>query len=263
MIASQVSGIPWSSTAHRWDIYERNAFDVKQSSVAFVRAISARGAADIRSRMPVLEDRVVHIPLGAQVPPARPASRMRGGRFTIVCPASLVPVKGHADLLMALAKLRDAGVGFRCLMCGSGPLASALEQRAAALYLSEFVQFKGYVPQTTLHEWYCSGTVDAVVLASQAAGEKAMEGIPCALIEAMAFRIPVVATNSGSVAELVDDDCGRLVPPGDTDAFAEALLDVAVYPAGARARAERAYAKVQRCHDVRVQMRLLATALGA
>ena len=46
MVAASTSRLPWSATAHRWDIYERNAFDVKERSVEYVRAISARGARD-------------------------------------------------------------------------------------------------------------------------------------------------------------------------------------------------------------------------
>ena len=68
-IAAAASGVAWSATAHRWDIYERNAFDVKERSAAFVRTISTRGTADLGERMPRLEQRVLELRLGALVPP--------------------------------------------------------------------------------------------------------------------------------------------------------------------------------------------------
>ncbi len=105
-IAATTSGIPWSSTAHRWDIYERNAFDVKERTAAFVRTISSRGTADIEKRMPALADRVLQLRLGTNVPPKLEAPAPLDRTFRIVCPAALVPVKGHVDLFAALCRLR-------------------------------------------------------------------------------------------------------------------------------------------------------------
>jgi glycosyltransferase involved in cell wall biosynthesis len=88
-----------------------------------------------------------------------------------------------------------------------------------------------------------------------------MEGVPSALLEAMAFGVPVVATDSGSVGEAVDPTSGLLVPPDDPAALAAALFDVYRDPGAARSRAARAYELVSARHDVRAQMRELAAAL--
>jgi colanic acid/amylovoran biosynthesis glycosyltransferase len=67
-----------------------------------------------------------------------------------------------------------------------------------------------------------SGDYDIVVLAStEQNGEH--EGIPVALMEAMAAKVPVVATRTGSIPELVDDTNGILVPQRDPDALARAI----------------------------------------
>jgi colanic acid/amylovoran biosynthesis glycosyltransferase len=259
-VAALTSGIRWSATAHRWDIYERNAFDVKEQSVSLVRVISERGAADLRTRMPRLNGRVAHVPLGIDIPPFAGRSR-ESGDFRIACPAALVEVKGHATLLRALSQLRGAGVPVRCTLYGAGPLQAQLERMAATLQLGDCVEFAGFVPQNRLHEEYRAGRFAAIVLASRAAGEKMMEGVPSALLEAMAFGIPVVATDSGSVGEAVDPTTGILVPPDDPDRLAGALFEVFDDPGAARARAEHAYATVSARHDVRAQMRELAAAL--
>jgi colanic acid/amylovoran biosynthesis glycosyltransferase len=257
MIAGEVASIPWSATAHRWDIYERNALDVKARSVRFVRAISSRGARDLIQFSPELHDRVVHVPIGTFVPTELPPKRCTGGVFRIVCPAALVRVKGHEDLLTALALLENRGVQVECTIAGEGPLRNDLTRRVAQLSLESSVRLVGFVPQQQLHDWYRNGHVHAVVLASREDGSL-MEGIPLALVEAMAYGIPVVATTSGSIGELLNDRCGRVVSPGDPRALADALLEVFQHPIDARARAANAYARVAAEHDVRRQMQCLS-----
>ena len=260
-IAASIAQIPWSATAHRWDIYEKNAFDVKARGAMFVRTISGRGTRDLRARMPSLASRILEIRLGANVPSMQRASLMPSRLpLRIVCPAALVPVKGHDDLLQAIALLRKRGVAVHCIFAGTGPLRPMLESRARDLGLENNVQFAGHVPQHVLHRWYHSGAVDAVVLASKADGEMMMEGLPSALIESMAYGVPTVATDSGSVSELLDDSCGYLVRPGSPESIAGALQALHLDPNGARARADRGYNRVKTLHDVHTQMRKLASA---
>ncbi|HEY1883287.1 MAG TPA: glycosyltransferase family 4 protein [Candidatus Cybelea sp.] len=261
MVAASTSRLPWSATAHRWDIYERNAFDVKERSVEYVRAISARGARDLRARMPRLDGRIAHLRLGIQIPPYAVNRRPQAASFRIVCPAALVPVKGHSVLFAALSQLKDSGVPVRCTLYGAGPLQAELEREVASRALQDQVEFGGHIPQGRLHDLYRAGTFDAIVLASRDAGEKMMEGVPSALLEAMAFGIPIVATNSGSVREAIDGRSGLLVAADDSSALAAALFDVYGNPKAARSRAERAYELVAKRHDVRAQMRDLAAAL--
>lgn len=263
LLAARVAGVNWSATAHRWDIYERNAFDVKGRTAAFVRAISARGAADIWERMPALAERVVHLRLGAAIAQAPTELRRGDGILRIICPAALVPVKGHADLLAALAQLRSWGVNVQCTLAGRGYLREVIEQQSEALGLRACVEFAGFIPADELHARYREGAYDAVVIASRSDGVTEMEGVPSALIEAMAAGVPVVATDSGSIKELVDGDCGWLVPPSRPDALARALLELHLNPGTAKVRARRAFSMVCERHDVRTQMKALAQELCA
>ncbi|MBV8637600.1 MAG: glycosyltransferase family 4 protein [Candidatus Eremiobacteraeota bacterium] len=260
-IAGSVAELPWSATAHRWDIYEKNAFDVKARAATFVRTISDRATRDLRARIPSLGSRIVEIRLGARVP-TLPTTGWRSSRVVlrIVCPAALVPVKGHDDVLQAITLLRSRGITVHCIFAGSGPLRPMLEARARKLGLGGVVQFAGHVPQRVLHRWYRSGTVDAVVLASRADGEMMMEGLPSALIDAMAYGVPAVVTDSGSICELMDDSCGYLVRSNSPEAIAVALARVHMDPRTAYQRATRAYYRVKALHDVHTQMRKLASA---
>ena len=262
MIAARVAGVPWSATAHRWDIYERNAFDVKMRDAAFIRTISERGMADMRSAMPFARERIVRVPLGAAIPslPVLPQADLE--ELHAICPAALVAVKGHEDLLDAVAALCARGLIVHCTLAGEGPLRERLVKRVAELGLEHAVDMPGFVPQQQLHEWYRGGRFNAVVLASRQAPGGVMEGIPSALLEAMAFGVPVVATDSGSVRELVDESCGHLVPCGDPAALANALADVHAQPQLAMDRAKRAYERVAAQHDVGAQMRAFAAMIG-
>lgn len=260
MIAAKMAGVAWSSTAHRWDIYERNAFDAKEKSVSFVRTISSRGASDLARSMPSLNGRIIELRLGTLVPKA-PVFRREREPFCVICPAALVAVKGHDDLLRAIATLRNSNVPIRCTLAGNGPLRRDLELTAARLGLDDLITFAGFIPQARLHEWYRAGRFAAVVLSSRAASDREMEGVPSALIEAMAFGVPVVATDSGSIGELLDAGVGRLVKAGDCGALAAALFDVYLDPRAAESRARRAYERVAAQHDASTQMQKLAAAL--
>ena len=261
MVAAAVSDVNWSSTAHRWDIYERNAFDQKAGSVSFVRTISARGTKDLATRMPSLDGRIMELRLGTAVLVEPSPAPFDDATFHIVCPAALVPVKGHIDLFAALKQLRGSGVPVRCTLCGTGPLQAELQAEAAALGLDDVVEFAGFVPQVILHQWYRAGRFAAVVLASRNTDERTMEGIPSALIEAMSFGLPVVATNSGSVAELVDQRCGYVVEAGNPRDLARALSQVYFNPGDAQARAQSARKIVWERHNPSLQMEKLAAAM--
>ena len=260
MVAAMIGDATWSATAHRWDIYERNAFDVKERNVAFVRTISKRGTTDLRARMPSLNGRVMELGLGISIAPmANPQQRTL--QFRIVCPAALVPVKGHATLIEALARLRKMSIPVRCEFYGSGPLQEQLEAQARSLGIDDAVAFAGFVPQAQLHTEYREGRFAAMVLASRADGEAMMEGLPSAVLEAMAYGVPVVATDSGSIGEVIDGRTGHLVPAGDAYRLASALADIYRHPQAARQRAEFAHEIVSQRHDVRTQMRALAAAI--
>jgi colanic acid/amylovoran biosynthesis glycosyltransferase len=257
MIAGEVAGIPWSATAHRWDIYEQNALEAKARSVRFVRTISARGMQDLCTLTPALSDRTFHVPIGTVVP-SEPSWKARSnGRFHVLCPAALVPVKGHDDLLQALAELQCMNLPVQCTIAGEGPLRETLARRVEHLSLEQVVRFAGFVPQSELHEWYDTGAVDLIVLPSREE-KHLMEGIPSALIEAMAHGVPVVATSSGSIGELLDDRCGRIVPPKSPHALAQAMLDAYERPTETLTRAVAAYARVAARHEVRRQMSALS-----
>ena len=97
---------------------------------------------------------------------------------------------------------------------------------AADLGIADRVHFLGQLPHDDVLRQLGSGAYDLVVLSSVArGGEK--EGIPVALVEAMAHSVPVLATDVGGVSELVGRGGGMLVPSADEQALADALSELA------------------------------------
>jgi glycosyltransferase involved in cell wall biosynthesis len=266
-LAARVAGIPWSSTGHLWDIYEDNALALKLPDARFVRAISARGRRDLLATPGCAEADVRVIHVGVDVPDAPPSADAplvaADVPFALLCAANLVPKKGHADLLEALAELRDRGVAVRCTIAGDGELRDALHAQARALGLDDVVVFRGHVAHAALLDEMRAGAYDAMVLTSLELPGGLMEGIPVALMEAMALGLPVITTDTGSITELVDDACGRVVDQRNVTAIAAAVAELADDPDLRAELARAAYEKVEGEFNVVRVAAELAAALGA
>ena len=225
MGASAASGIPWSFTAHRYDVVLNNLLDEKLRSARFGRFI-AGPMLELARRLvgPEAAARALVLHMGVRLPanPATPAPR---GTAVLLCPARLVPVKGHGVLLESAAGLAARGVPFRLDLAGAGPEADALTLRIRDLNLGQHVRMLGRVPHAELLRRYRDGEVDGVVLPSLDLGGGLHEGLSVALVEAMSYGIPAVSTATGGLSELLDG-AGLLVPPGRSDELAEALFEL-------------------------------------
>jgi colanic acid/amylovoran biosynthesis glycosyltransferase len=224
MIAGEVTGIPWSFTAHRWDIIDNNMFDAKLASASFVRFISSNGLhlaqSVIKHNLPA-KCQVIH--MGVDLPIEHPPNeRSNKKRFTIMCPATLLLRKGHEYLLKAVASLKARDSFCQLLIAGQGPMARMLELQVGELNIQDRVQFLGHLPHDKLLEYYKQNSVDLVVLASLDLDGPG-EGIAVSLIEAMAYRIPVIASAVGGNPELIIEGTGILVPPKDSNALADSI----------------------------------------
>ncbi len=220
-VASRLTGIPFSITAHQHDIFYNNLLAQKVRHAQFVRVISARNCAHLQALLPAelrAKCHVVH--LGVRLPSAPLSPGPRVPR--ILCAARMCEWKGHRYLLQALARLRDAGMPFTCDLAGDGEIEGEVAKLLAAAQLGDRVKMLGNVPHAALVASLERGDYDVFALAStERAGEH--EGIPVALMEAMAAKMPVVATETGSIPELVDAESGILVPQADPAALASAI----------------------------------------
>jgi len=231
-IASQVAGIPWSFTAHRWDIEEDNLIRRKAADAAFVRVISDKGAAQLRW-LGVPAPKIAVIRMGVEVPEApHPAAQPARRPLSLVTAANLLPKKGHVFLVRAIADLRARGVEVRADFAGGGPMREELQRTVSQLGLEGAIRLLGVVPHQELLDRLAQGEWDAMVLPSE------VEGIPVSLMEAMARGIAVVGTEVGAIDELLSGGAGVIVPPRDTAALAAAIERLA--DPGVRAEMARA-----------------------
>jgi glycosyltransferase involved in cell wall biosynthesis len=208
---------------------ERYAFRTGARLVCVSAALRLELAQEIG--MPAAQMRVVHngIQAGAEraesVEPdaARPgAGGPANSGLRLICVGRLAAVKNLALLLRALALLRVGCPGATLEIVGDGPERSSLEALAVELRIQAAVQFSGY--RSDIAERMADA--DVFVLSSDS------EGIPMAILEAMAAALPVVATRVGGVPDTVQDGVtGLLVDKGDAAALAAALAQLDARPA--------------------------------
>lgn len=224
MAASEVSGIPWSFTAHRYDVVLNNLLDDKLRSARFGRFIAREMAAiagSLVSPEAMRRSEVIH--MGVPVPPPPVGRAPARPTPVVLCPARFVRVKGHEYLLEAAAGLVRRGVSFELWLAGDGPEEAAIARRVRDLGLECRVRMLGLLPHAGLLRLYRERQVDCVVLASLDLGANLHEGISVALVEAMAHGVPAIGTRTGGMPELLGGGAGLLVPPADAGALTDAL----------------------------------------
>jgi glycosyltransferase involved in cell wall biosynthesis len=152
--------------------------------------------------------------------------KLTGGDYPLITNvARLTPQKAQHHLLAAAKLVLAACPDVRFVLVGEGPLRPALEAQAAALGLSERVIFAGFRPD-----------VPDILAASEVFVLSSLwEGMPVALLEAMAAGCAAVATDVGGVGQVLRHEVtGLLVPPADPPALADALIRLCRDPATAR-----------------------------
>jgi len=190
--------------------------------------------------------KIVRIPNGVALP-SRPATTASGVAARRDRPPVVGMVgrlgwkKGYEHALRAAAIVRDAIPGVRFDIVGEGAQRSELEQLCGSLGLGETVRFLGQrrdVPELV-------AGFDCYMLSS------VIEGMPNALLEAMALRRPVVTTSAGGSAEVVEDGVsGLIVAPGDAGALARAVIRILEDPALAERLAAAGERRVRQDFDL-------------
>ena len=163
--------------------------------------------------------------------------------------------KGVVELVDAAASLHARRPALRVYLMGHGPDEPRVRERIAALHAESFITINPAVPMEEVAIWMAAS--DLVTLPSY------REGCPNVIVEALAAGRPVVATDVGGIPELLDRGSGRMVPPRNSAALAQALEEVLTQPWNA----EQLHREHSRSwHDVARDLRTLlheALTLGA
>ncbi len=221
-----VGGNPLSRLKYRWP-------------VARYFAIS-RGVAEVLRAGGVPEERIARVPSGvrfagpeevAAAPDLRAGLGLEARTPLVGTVAALAPHKNHADLMRAVPRVLERRPEVHFVWVGEGECRPALEAQRRALGLEGRVHLAGFregaralVPQFRVF-----------VMPSY------LEGLCTSILDAQSLGVPVVATDTGGIPDLVrDGDNGWLVPPRDPAALAGAIVAALDDPAEAARRAARA-----------------------
>lgn len=258
-LARALGGPTYSLTIHgpeEFDAPVELSLSQKIADAAFVVAISHFGRAQLMrwsrradwARVSVVQCGVDDIFLRPAQPPDRGASR------TFVCVARLDPQKGLSVLIEAAAQVaRDED--FQLRIIGDGPMFAELARMIRHHGLEKHVVLRGWRSATEVHAEIENAR--ALVLSSFA------EGLPVVLMEALALHCPVIATAVGGVAELVDGECGWLVPAGSPGRIAAAMrAALQTPPDRLRAMGEEGRSRVLARHDAAVNAHMLLDLLS-
>jgi glycosyltransferase involved in cell wall biosynthesis len=255
-----LTGLPYSFTAHAHDIQvDRTMLAEKVRAAKFVAVVSEFNANLIGDEVGDDARRHVHVVrCGVDTTRFRARKAVARNAFVIAIVASLERRKGHRVLLEAVRRLVDDGERIEVDVVGDGPDADQVDRDIADLELTDHVRRHGGLPAPDVVEVLRSA--DAFVLPSLTETSGKMEGIPVALMEAMAVGLPVVATRMSGIPELViDGETGVLISEGSVDELTHSLVSLIRSPALRERLGGAGRAHVQREFDERLNVdRLLA-----
>lgn len=214
MVAARILRAGFSMTLHGSDLLVRADYlDVKLAACDFCFTVSEFNRQHILERYCVEPQKVVLRRVGVDSTRwPQVASAEENKVFSILSVGRLHAVKNHEFLILASHQLKAKRVNFRCTIAGEGEEHRHLQAMISRLDLENEVVLLGHVRRERLPELYRSA--DVVVLTSHS------EGIPVALMEAMAMERVVIAPRITGISELVTDGVtGFLYSPGSINDF--------------------------------------------
>jgi glycosyltransferase involved in cell wall biosynthesis len=261
-LASMMTGLPFSFTAHAKDIYCESLNPAgllrrKMRAARFVVTCTDANREHLLKVEPNARVHCVYHGLNAEFTELlsgtngapRPSLTTKRGRLRALGVGRLVEKKGFDVMVEACGILRRRAVPFEAVIVGEhGEHEAEIRRRIDALGLGDSVRLAGPMEQTKLFEEYRSAGVFCLPCRVLDNGDR--DGIPNVLMEAMACGLPVVTTPVSGIPEIIRDGVnGRLVPPDDPTALAEALLRIDADPRLARSLSDEARATVRERFD--------------
>jgi glycosyltransferase involved in cell wall biosynthesis len=256
---SDLLDVPFSLTLHTLDTrFSPSLLTQVVEDAAFCAVISE----DVTARLaetPARPNKIVRIRNGVRGPEEPPAPLPSSpSPWRLLAVGRLVEKKGFDVLVEACERLDAWDCPFHCTVIGDGPLRSSLEARARQHNLAHRITFRGAQSNETVLRAMQQHHV--LVVPSRPARDGTRDGIPTVLLEALSYGRTVVASRFAGIPELVKDgETGRLVPPDDPLALAEALRSVFDDPQQAAAMGRAGRECVRRDFSLKREVKKLET----
>jgi colanic acid/amylovoran biosynthesis glycosyltransferase len=249
-LVRRMGGPSYSVTTHAKDIWHQKvrAADLREilGDASFVATVSEENRRHLAATLGRPGD--VHVvSSSADLSRLGQPRRKQPESGPVLAVTRLVPKKGLNDLIEACAILAERSLPVRLEIVGDGPLRSELEGLAARVGAD--VAFRGALPREQVLECYRRAAVFCLPCVVAPDGDR--DGLPSAVLEAMALGVPVVTTDVNGLSEAVlDGETGVTVPqhapPELADALARVLLNQplgASLAGAARAHVERSFSR--------------------
>ena len=221
MVASEITGLPFSFTGHAHDIYlNRTQLREKMTRASFISTCTERNKAHLQTVAPKVSQEKIFVHYhGLDLDRFYVNGKKRNETFQILSVGTLHYHKGFNYFLDALKRLEERGLQFQATLIGGGPLEFDLRKHIRALGLESKVKMTGPLKQSDVIPFYKNS--DLLILMAQPEWHW---GIPNVLIEALAAKTAVITTRFGSVEELIrEGETGLFVPPKDSLELADTI----------------------------------------
>jgi colanic acid/amylovoran biosynthesis glycosyltransferase len=251
MLTSWLSGVPYSFTCHAYDIFLQNPLlETKLKHARFMTTISQFNKRYIAEHYRKTDaDKIKVVYLGIDLRHWQVREPHNRQVPSLVCVARLDTFKGHIYLVRACHLLKQRGLAFKCLLIGDGDLRSVIEAEIARLQVNDVVEITGSLTAYEVQA-HLQGA-DVFVLPSIVDELNKRDGIPVALMEAMAMGLPVISTEVSGIPELVENRrSGILVPEKNAQALADAIADTLQDEGLRKSVSLAARAKVEEAFDL-------------
>jgi glycosyltransferase involved in cell wall biosynthesis len=245
--ASRLLDFKRSVTTHAIDIYANNPSIRVALEGAVVVTISERNRQRLIGDLGINSVDVVYC--GVEFPPDIQATNLRD--IDLLAVGRMVPKKGFSVLIDALEIIQSEGLAASTVFVGEGNLREGFEQAVTDRGLAD-VRFVGAMGHRDAMSMMDRSKV--LVVPSVVADDGDQEGIPVVILEAMARGAAVVTTRTGSIDEVINNNTGWLVSPGDAGGLALAIIEALQGPESRARRCEEARRTVRNGHSSQDQI---------
>lgn len=245
-VINKLTGITYSVTVHAHDIFVNHAMlETKLNGAIRIVAISEYNKNYLMKLLGQHigeKTEVIHCGIEPKCYQFKNHRKVEDNIFEVVTVGSLQPYKGQVHLIQACAILQENGLEFKCKIIGGGELSTRLQKLVSRLSLEGRVELTGPKTQNEVADMLTHA--NCYIQPSVITDTGKMDGIPVAIMEAMASGVPVVATSISGIPELVKDgETGWLVSPGDARELAESIAHIFNHP-------KEAWARTRKAHDL-------------